>query len=320
MSASPSAGAPIAEVIAIVGATGTGKSELALDLASGLHEHGLVAEVVNADAMQLYAGMDIGTAKLPLQDRRGVPHHLLDVLSVTEDSSVADYQARARASIDDILARGHVPLLVGGSGLYVSSVLFDFQFPGTDEVIRARLEAELVADGPGTLYRRLKQLDEAAAASIGPSNGRRLVRALEVLEMTGKPVSGTLPGVAPSWRTAGIISLGMPRAELVRRLDERVRSMWSAGLVDEAEELSAVGLDPTTTAGKAIGYAQALGQLSGAMTEAGAVEQTQAFTRRYARRQVGWFRRYDASIELDAREPDAAARATRKVLGLSDGD
>jgi tRNA dimethylallyltransferase len=192
----------VSDVIVVVGATGTGKSGLSLDLAEGLARRGLTAEIVNADAMQLYRGMDIGTAKLPVAERREIPHHLLDVLDVTEENSVADYQTRARAQIDAILKRKNVPILVGGSGLYVSSVIFDFTFPGTDPVIRARLEAELVSEGPGALYRTLKLRDEAAAQAIGSQNGRRLVRALEVLEMTGSAVSGTLPDASAEWRTS----------------------------------------------------------------------------------------------------------------------
>lgn len=321
MSASPTSGdSTVADVIVVVGATGTGKSGLALDLAGGLSQRGLVAEVVNADAMQLYRGMDIGTAKLALEDRRGVPHHLLDVLDVTQENSVADFQTAARSEIDAIVARGHVPILVGGSGLYVSSVIFDFQFPGTDAVIRARLEAELASDGPGTLYKQLKHRDPAAAEAIGSQNGRRLVRALEVLEMTGSTLSGTLPGAPVAWRSSSIIGLEIPRPELVIRLDDRVNAMWRDGIVDEAAALKAVGLDPATTAGKAIGYAQALAQLTGDIREDEAIESTQALTRRYARRQVGWFRRYASVVTLDARDPAAPGRALAQTLGLPDGD
>jgi tRNA dimethylallyltransferase len=311
---------PITDVVAIVGATGTGKSELALDLAEGLSRHGVTAEIVNADAMQLYRGMDIGTAKLASDERRGIPHHLLDVLDVTDDNSVADFQTTARATIEQIRSRGHVPVLVGGSGLYVSSVIFDFRFPGTDEAIRARLEAELVTEGPGALYRRLKRSDAASATSIGEHNGRRLVRALEVLEMTGSPLSGTLPGAPVEWRRSRIIRLEMDRADLVRRLDTRVEQMWRAGLVDEVAELRERGLDPHTTAGKAIGYAQALAQLSAQMTEVEAIEATQSLTRRYARRQVSWFKRYEAALALDASAPQNGARAVAETLGLPDGD
>jgi tRNA dimethylallyltransferase len=310
----------VADVIVVVGATGTGKSGLALDLAEGLARRGRSAEVVNADAMQLYRGMDIGTAKLPLDERRGVPHHLLDVLDVTQENSVADFQQSARAEIDAIIERGNVPILVGGSGLYVSSVIFDFDFPGTDAAVRARLESELVAEGPGALYRRLKEHDETAAAAIGSQNGRRLVRALEVFEMTGRTLTGTLPGAPVEWRSSSIIALEMPRPDLVARLDERVAGMWRDGIVDEAAALRSDGLDPATTAGKAIGYAQALAQLRGDITEEEAIESTRALTRRYARRQVGWFRRYAATATLDAREPGASARALAETLGLHDGD
>lgn len=309
----------VSDVIVVVGATGTGKSGLSLDLAEGLARRGLTAEIVNADAMQLYQGMDIGTAKLTVAERREIPHHLLDVLEVTEENSVADYQTRARAQIDAILQRKNVPILVGGSGLYVSSVIFDFTFPGTDPVIRARLEAELVSEGPGALYRTLKLRDEAAAQAIGSQNGRRLVRALEVLEMTGSAVSGTLPDVSAEWRTSTIIRLDMPRPDLVQRLDERVNEMWRLGIVEEADALRHAGLDPATTAGKAIGYAQALAQLSGRLTAAEAIESTQSLTRRYARRQVGWFRRYASTTTLDARDPAASARALDETLGLHDG-
>jgi tRNA dimethylallyltransferase len=307
-------------MIVVVGATGTGKSGLALDLAEGLSRRGLTAEIVNADAMQLYRGMNIGTAKLAAAERRGVPHHLLDVLDITQDNSVAEFQIRARSQIEEINARGNVPILVGGSGLYVSSVIYDFQFPGTDAVVRSRLEAELLADGPGSLYRRLKSQDAAAAEAIGSQNGRRIVRALEVLELTGSTLSGTLPGVPTPWRSSVIIGLEMARPDLVARLDERVNGMWRDGIVDEVASLKQVGLSPDTTAGKAIGYAQALAQLDGRISAGEAIESTQALTRRYARRQVGWFRRYAAAVTLDARDPSAPGRVLEETLGLHDGD
>ena len=291
-------------LIAIVGATGTGKSGLSLDLAGALAERGHAAEIVNADAMQLYRGMDIGTAKLAPAERRGIPHHLLDVLDVTDEASVAAYQREARAAIDAILARGSVPILVGGSGLYVSSVLFDFRFPARDEAVRARLEAELEESGARALYDRLKVVDPAAAASIGQFNGRRLVRALEVSELTGEPLSGTLPDEPIAWRPATVLRLGMPRDLLVPRLDERVERMWRAGLVDEVAGLIPQGLRESTTAARAIGYAQALAEHDGTLTREEAIAEAQALTRRYARRQVSWFRRYTA-IDIDpfAAEP-----------------
>lgn len=295
------------EIIAVVGATGTGKSDLSLAIAEHLAAHGRAAEVVNADAMQLYRGMDIGTAKLAPEDRGGVPHHQLDVLEPRDEASVAAYQRHARADIDAVRARGAVPLLVGGSGLYVSAVLFDFRFPERDPAVRQRLEAELEAVGPRALYDRLKALDPASATAIGQFNGRRIVRALEVVELTGEPLSGTLPEQPVPWRPAAVLRLGVPRDELVPRLDERVLRMWRAGLVDEVAHLaSAAGLRDAGTAAKAIGYAQALAQLDGGMTEAEAVAEAQALTRRYARRQVGWFKRYAGAIDID---PLSAARA-----------
>ena len=286
-------------VIAIVGATGTGKSGLSLDIAERLAARDVPAEIVNADAMQLYRGMDVGTAKVSVGERRGIPHHLLDVLDVGEEASVADYQMDARAAIEAIEGRGAVPILVGGSGLYVSSVLFDFRFPGTDAGIRARLEEELTDTGPGMLYRRLLELDPAAAASIGPSNGRRLVRALEVIELTGEPFGSGLPDEGSFWRPTTVLGLAAPRDRLVVRLDERVERMWRDGILDEVAGLGELGV----TAARAIGYAQALAQLAGSATEREAIEQAQALTRRYARRQVGWFRRYPGVTWLDSDDP-----------------
>jgi tRNA dimethylallyltransferase len=285
-------------IVAIVGATGTGKSGLSLDLAERLAARGIAAEVVNADAMQLYRGMDIGTAKLSTTERRGIPHHLLDVLEISDESSVADYQVQAREAIDDIQAREAVPILVGGSGLYVSSVLWNFRFPGTDAGIRGALETELETSGPGILYQRLSELDAAAAASIGPHNGRRLVRALEVIELTGEPFGSGLPDDSSPWRPVTIIGLHSPREILVPRLDARVARMWADGLLDEVRGLDRDRLG--VTAARAIGYAQALAQLDGALTEGAAIEQAAALTRRYARRQVGWFRRYAAAHWFDA--------------------
>lgn len=301
-------------LVAIVGATGTGKSALSLDLAGALASLGREAEIVNADAMQLYRGMDIGTAKLPVAERRGIPHHLLDVLDVTEDASVARYQGWARDAVQDILARGAVPILVGGSGLYVSSVLYDFRFPGTDPAVRARLEAELASEGPGALHVRLTAEDPVAAASIGPYNGRRIVRALEVVELTGAPFGAGLSAQTRTWMPATIVGLRAPRAELVARLDERVRGMWRDGLVDEARSLLPLGLAQAATAGQAIGYAQAIAQLSGQLEEAEAIELTSALTRRYARRQVGWFRREKLTNWLDYDDPARTERAVQLVL------
>jgi tRNA dimethylallyltransferase len=301
-------------LVAIVGATGTGKSALSLDLAGALASHGHTAEIVNADAMQLYRGMDIGTAKLPVADRRGVPHHLLDVLEVTEDASVARYQGWARDTVQEILGRGAVPILVGGSGLYVSSVLYDFRFPGTDAAVRGRLEAELAAGGPGALHDRLTAVDPIAAASIGPFNGRRIVRALEVVELTGAPFGAGLSAQARTWMPTTILGLRAPRSELVTRLDERVRGMWRDGLLDEVRSLLPLGIEHAATAGQAIGYAQAIAQLSGRLEEAEAIELTSALTRRYARRQVGWFRREKLTNWLDYDDSERTDRAVQLVL------
>jgi len=300
-------------LIVIVGATGTGKSGLSLDIAESLAQRGQPVEIVNADAMQLYRGMDVGTAKLRPDERRGIPHHMLDVLDPLDEASVADFQRDARRVIAEIESRGASPLLVGGSGLYVSSVIYDFTFPGTDAAVRERLEAELVSTGPGMMHRRLLAVDPVAAQAIGPSNGRRLVRALEVFEITGKPFGSGLPADDALWRPAQIFGLRAPRDELVARLDERVGQMWRDGLVAEVEGLLPHGLG--VTAARAIGYAQAAAQLRGELTEAEAIEQTAMFTRKYARRQVSWFRRYDAIEWLDYDDP---ARLQTAVALLRD--
>lgn len=291
-------------MLVIVGATGTGKSALAIEVARALSARGTATEIVNADAMQLYRGMDIGTAKVTLAERHGVPHHLFDVLEVTDEASVARYQTEARACIEQIIARDALPILVGGSGLYVSAVIHDLRFPGTDPVIRARLEHELAAQGPGALYRRLREVDAASASVIGASNGRRLVRALEVIELTGEPFDAGLPDAPALWRPASVVGLRMDRSELVPRLEARVQRMWRSGLLDEVRALMPLGIESGVTASRAIGYAQALGQLRGEIDEAAAIEQTVALTRRYARRQVSWFKRYPDVQWIDADDED----------------
>lgn len=306
-------------IVAIVGATGTGKSALALALAERWAGRGIAVEVVNADAMQLYRGMDIGTAKLSLAERNGVPHHLIDVLDVTDDASVAQYQHDARRAIESILARGSLPILVGGSGLYVAAVLTDFRFPGTDPGIRARWEAELGERGPASLHAALRERDPAAAAAIGPHNGRRLVRALEVVELTGEPFGAGLEARETPWRPYRQLGLALDRHQLVPRLDERVVGMWRAGLLDEVRGLLAQGLERGATARRAIGYAQAIAQLHGEVDERAAVEQTQALTRRYARRQVGWFRRDTTVAWLDAAADDLVDEADRRIGLSTDG-
>ncbi|WP_217183654.1 tRNA (adenosine(37)-N6)-dimethylallyltransferase MiaA [Streptomyces sp. AC495_CC817] len=280
---------------AVVGATGTGKSDLAIDLAEALRSRGNPAEIVNADAMQLYRGMDIGTAKLPPAERRGIPHHLFDVREVTEEAAVAWYQPLARAAVDDIHARGGDAILVGGSGLYVSSVVFDFRFPPRDPEIRSRLESELEAHGAAALLDRLRAADPETAARVDPHNARRIVRALEVIEQGGTNHGAALPDAPVPWKEdTRIIGLRVERSALVERLDARVERMWAAGLVDEVSALRDAGLERGVTARRAIGYAQALSQLEGRLSEEEAIAETQALTRRYARRQVSWFKRYPA--------------------------
>lgn len=278
---------------AIVGATGTGKSDLALDLAEVLRSRGSAAEIVNADAMQLYRGMDIGTAKLAVSERRGIPHHLFDVREVQEEAAVAWYQPLARSVITDIQQRGADAILVGGSGLYVSSVVFDFAFPPRDPVIRERLERELESDGVGGMLDRLRKLDPATASRVDPRNGRRVIRALEVLEQGSTTHGAALPEQPALWQAdTRLIGLHVERGVLVERLDGRVERMWRAGLVDEVRGLRRQGLENGVTAQRAIGYSQALAQIDGRLTQAEAIAETQALTRRYARRQVSWFKRY----------------------------
>ncbi|MWV60230.1 tRNA (adenosine(37)-N6)-dimethylallyltransferase MiaA [Rathayibacter sp. VKM Ac-2754] len=299
------------DLLVVVGATGTGKSELSLDLADAIRGSGGAAEIVNADAMQLYRGMDIGTAKLAPADRRGVRHHLLDVLDVTEEASVARYQQEARRAIDDVLTQGATPILVGGSGLYVSSVIFEFTFAGTDPEVRRGLEEEAEREGAAALFARLRAVDAEVADRIGPFNVRRIVRALEITELTGSPHSALMSDEPVSWRPASILMLEAPREELVERLDRRVERMWAAGMLEEVERLIPAGLERGVTASRAIGYAQALAQRSGAMSEEDAIASTQSLTRRYARRQNSWFRRYGQAHRLPFDAPDLLPLALR---------
>ncbi|GAA4492394.1 tRNA (adenosine(37)-N6)-dimethylallyltransferase MiaA [Actinoallomurus oryzae] len=287
-------------IVAVVGPTAAGKSDLAVELALRLG-----GEIVNADSMQLYRGMDIGTAKLTEEERRGVPHHLLDIWDVTETASVAEYQRLARRAIVEIHGRGRVPLLVGGSGLYIRAVIDDLDFPGTDPELRARLEASLAEVGPAAMHARLAERDPAAAASILPSNGRRVVRALEVIEMTGRPFSASMPSYDEAKEYATQLGLAVPRPELDERIALRVDRMWSAGLVEEVRRLEPYGLREGFTASRALGYAQVLRFLAGEWSEERAREETVRSTRRFARRQESWFRRdprvrwigYDASVD-----------------------
>ncbi|MDG4808504.1 tRNA (adenosine(37)-N6)-dimethylallyltransferase MiaA [Micromonospora sp. WMMD1120] len=292
-------------VVAVVGPTAAGKSALSIALA-----HGLDGEVVNADSMQLYRGMDIGTAKLTVAERGGVPHHLLDIWDVTEPASVAEYQRRARAAVDDILSRGRVPLLVGGSGLYVRAVLEHFEFPGTDAALRERLERELAEAGPAPLYARLRAADPVAAESILPGNGRRIVRALEVIELTGAPFTASLPQPTPYY-PAVQLGVDLDTALLDERIALRVDRMFADGLVAETRELVGRGLPEGRTASRALGYQQVLRLLAGELTEEQAREETVRATRRFVRRQRSWFRRDPRIHWLDSAGPDLIGAALR---------
>jgi tRNA dimethylallyltransferase len=299
-------------VIAVVGPTAAGKSGLAVALAQALG-----GEVINADSMQVYRGMDIGTAKLTPAERRGVPHHLLDLWDVRQAANVADYQRLARAATADVSARGRVPILAGGSGLYVRAALEDLSFPGTDPDIRARLEGELAETGPAALHARLAAADPGAAAAILPSNGRRIVRALEVIELTGRPFSATLPdyGPGPSSSPVPAVQLGLrlPRAELDRRIEVRVDQMWAAGFEAEVRRLEQQGLREGRTASRALGYRQLLRYLAGERTLDQARDETVRATRRFARRQESWFRRDPRITWLDATAPHLTAQALSLV-------
>jgi len=271
-------------LIAVVGPTASGKSDLALDIAQRLG-----GEIVNADAMQLYRGMDIGTAKVPAQERRGIAHHQLDVLDVREEASVAAYQREARLDVAGIRSRQHRAILFGGSGLYVRAALDRLEIPPTDPAVRARLEGELAADGVAAMHTRLRRSDPVAAQAIQPKNERRIVRALEVIELTGGPFSATLP--TREYRLPTVtVGLRVPRPDLDERIAARVHRMWDAGLLDEVRRLDAAGLREGRTAAKALGYSQALSHLDGVLSAAQAIEDTITSTRRFARRQESWFR------------------------------
>lgn len=300
---------PEPAVIAIVGPTATGKSELALALAEALG-----AEVINADAMQFYRGMDIGTAKLGVEERRGIPHHEIDTLDVTEDASVARFQASARADAEAIHRSGRRAIAVGGSGLYLRALLDDFAFPETNREVRAALEARAEREGPGILHRELGALDPAAAAKIPAQNAKRIVRALEVIELTGKPFSSSLPT-----RTYAIpaiqIGLRVPLDVLDARIDARAQRMWDGGLLHETRALAQAGLREGVTARRAVGYAEALAHLDGDLTEGAAREATARNTRRLARKQLKWFGPDERVVWIDgAKDPAGDSRVLSEAL------
>lgn len=300
--------------IAVVGPTATGKSDLGLDLAEALG-----GEIVNIDAMQQYRGMDIGTAKLPVEERRGIPHHQLDVLDVTETATVARYQRAATDDVEEIRARGRVPIVVGGSMMYVQALLDEWQFPATDPEVRAKWEAVLEDGGPAAVHEALRLADPVAAETILPTDGRRMVRALEVVELTGKPFAASQPTIGdPRWDTV-ILGVDRETGELDRRIAERTDTMFEQGLVDEVRTLLERGLRDGVTAPRAIGYAQVLEHLDGEYDLAHARERTFIGTRRYVRRQRSWFRRDPRIHWLDGADPDLTASALRAVTDARTG-
>lgn len=290
--------------VAVIGPTGTGKSALGLALAERLG-----GEIVNADAMQFYRGMDIGTAKLAPELRRGIVHHQLDVLDVTENASVARYQENAATDIEAIMARGAVPVVVGGSMLYIQSLLDQWSFPATDPAVRARWEARLAEVGVSALHAELARVDPAAGAAILDTDGRRIVRALEVVELTGKPFAASAPRIGtPRWGT-DIIGLDWDTSILDDRLRQRTDTMFAEGLVDEVADLIGRGLRTGVTASRALGYAQVLADLEAGGDGSAALEPTFVGTRRYVRRQRSWFRRDHRVNWLDGSTPDLVEAA-----------
>ena len=298
-------------MVAVVGATAAGKTGLSLDLAEALG-----GEVVNTDAMQLYRGMDVGTAKLPPDERRGIPHHLLDTLEVTEPATVAEFQGQARAVIAELRGRGATPVLVGGSALYTRAVLDEFEFPGTDPEVRTRLEAELAEVGSAALHARLAEVDPESAARILVENGRRVVRALEVLEITGRPFSATLPRLEYVDPRTVQVGVDIDRPTLDARIAQRVEEMFAAGFVAEVERLLERGLAQGRTAGRAIGYPEVAAHLAGELSLDEARERTVVATRRFARRQDAWFRKDPRIRWVRFDDPDRVARALSEVCAV----
>jgi tRNA dimethylallyltransferase len=291
------------QLIAVVGPTGTGKSDLALGLAEHLNSTGRRAEIVNTDSMQFYRGMDIGTAKLSTDERRGITHHMIDVLDIMDESTAAEFQAQVRPLILKLQQDGVVPILAGGSMLYIAAALNTFEFPARDEKLRAELEQQLEREGSHAMHSRIAELDAVAASRLDPDNPRRVVRALEILLLTGEPFAAALPEKTESWQPVLEIGLNSERADLVARLAKRVEKMWQLGLVEEVEALIPLGIREGKTSSRAIGYAQALAQLDGTLSKVEAIAQTTQLTQRYARRQMSWFRRDERINWFDYQNP-----------------
>lgn len=306
------------KLIAVVGPTGAGKSDLGLRLAQQIIAAGGKAEIVNSDSMQFYRGMDIGTAKLSLPERLGINHHLIDWLDITDESTAAEYQAVARPLIENLQAKGIVPILVGGSMLYVAAVLNNFEFPARDAQLREQLEQQLDELGPHEMHRRLKEIDPVAASRIIPENGRRSVRAIEIITLTGQPFAAALPDQPEDWQPVLEIGVNGPREDLVLRLEKRVHKMWNLGLVEEVRSLIPLGVRSGKTSSRAIGYSQALAQIDGVMSEAEAIADTVRLTQKYARRQMSWFRRDNRINWLDYQDETTNSQAETLVRNWLD--
>lgn len=306
------------KLIAVVGPTGAGKSDLGLRLAQQIIAAGGKAEIVNSDSMQFYRGMDIGTAKLSLPERLGINHHLIDWLDITDESTAAEYQAVARPLIENLQAQGIVPILVGGSMLYVAAVLNNFEFPARDAQLREQLEQQLDELGPHEMHRRLKEIDPVAASRIIPENGRRSVRAIEIITLTGQPFAAALPDQPEDWQPVLEIGVNGPREDLVLRLEKRVHKMWNLGLVEEVRSLIPLGVRSGKTSSRAIGYSQALAQIDGVMSEAEAIADTVRLTQKYARRQMSWFRRDNRINWLDYQDETTNSQAETLVRNWLD--
>jgi tRNA dimethylallyltransferase len=302
------------ELLCVVGPTGSGKSNMAINIALDLAKHGIKAEIVNADSMQFYRGMDIGTAKVPLSERAGITHHLLDWLDIHEENTAARYQLEARKVIAELIENNVLPIVVGGSMLYIAALINTFEFPGRDEALRAQLEQDLTEQGPIAMHKRLELLDEVAASRIEPQNGRRTVRALEIVMITGEPFAASLPEQFESFLPVLEIGLNSAREHLVDRLATRVRGMWEAGLIGEVRGLIDKGIRDSKTASQAIGYAQALASIDGKISEEEAIDETILLTQRYARRQMSWFRRDPRINWFDYQSPTLNADVMKLVF------